>query len=283
MKRDITALASVVLVLAVTSGAVAAEKYVITSSSQIKPGVISYANLSKAAKYRLAGQRGARGATGPKGDTGAAGATGSKGDTGAAGATGPAGAAGPAGATGPAGAPGLDGADGTNALAQGSGLVAWTADPALILFESSDTSGSIHGTSVLLTKGQIVSKLAELVVAPGVGTSHGMFALYDKNLSLVAKTADTPAAFQVTNQWVELPLTSPYTVPATSRYYFVDLIAATTTTPKIGLIGLNAATDGRSILPGGVPRNVSAGPGLSAFPATLVNNGTGATRGIVAR
>jgi hypothetical protein len=241
VKRNLIALAAVAFVLAVTTGAVAAQRYLITSSSQIKPGVISYANLSTAAKDRLAEERGARAATG------------------------------------------LASAAGANALAQASGLLAWTADPAQILVEAHDTSGSIHGTSVVLTRGQVVSKLAELVVAPGVGTNHGMFALYDGNLALVAKTADTPAAFQVANQWVELPLTSPYTVPATGLYYFVDLVAATTTTPTIGMVGLHAATDARSTLPGGVPRNVHGGPGLSAFPATLVNDGTGVTRSIVAR
>jgi hypothetical protein len=289
MKRIAAVLGSVLLVLAVTTGAVAAQKYVITSPSQVKPGAIGYVNLSATAKARLAGKRGPAGrpgAQGVKGDAGAVGPVGPQGSAGPAGAAGPQGVKGDAGATGATGgtgATGPAGADGSNALAKASGLVAWTADPALIAVEGTDISGSIHGSSVFLSSGDVVTSLAELVVEPGVGTSHGAYAIYDKNLQLVASTADTPAAFNVTDQWVELPLTSPYTVPASGLYYFADLFAATTTTPKIGMIAFNTATDARSILPGGVPRNVHAIPVLPTFPATLVNDGTSATRGIVAR
>ena len=219
----------------------------------------------------------------PKGDAGAvggAGPQGPKGDAGAAGAAGPQGPKGDAGATG---ATGPTGPDGSTALAQASGLVAWTNDPALILQDGVDTTGSMHGGSVLLAQGQVITSLAELVATAGVGVSHGMFAIYDKNLNLVAQTADTPAAFAVTDQWVELPLTSPYTVPASGLYYFVDLLAATTTMPSIGNVGFDTATDARGTLPGGVLRNLHAGPGLSAFPATLVNSSTSISRCIIAR
>ena len=67
MKRSITVLALAAVTLAATTGAFAAQKYLITSSSQIKPGVISYANLSAAAKQRLAGRPGASGAAGAAG------------------------------------------------------------------------------------------------------------------------------------------------------------------------------------------------------------------------
>jgi hypothetical protein len=65
---------------------------------------------------------------------------------------------------------------------------------------------------------------------------------------LVAQTADTPAAFQVTNQWVTLSLTSPYTVATSGRYYFVDQLAASTTMPSIGNIGSLAASSSRCIV-----------------------------------
>jgi hypothetical protein len=311
LKRAVTSLAAIAVVLAATSGAFAAHKYLITSPAQVKPGTISYGNLSAAARHRLEGQDGSPGATGPqgpKGDTGVAGVAGVAGVKGDTGPQGPAGQTGPqgskgdpgaAGPTGPAGAPGVDGADGvdgavgpagppgadgTNGLAKASGLVAWTADPAQILQSATDSNGSIHGGSVSLEQGQVITSLAELVATAGVAMTHGMFAIYDKNLNLVAQTADTPAAFQVTNQWVELPLTAPYTVPATDRYYFADLLAAATTMPSIGNIGSLAATSARNILPGAFPRGISgSGAPFAAFPATLANNGTGITRCIVAR
>ena len=93
MKKGITLIAVLVAVLAVTSGAFAAAKhYLITSSSQIKDGAVSAADLSPTARKALqgekgntgaAGQQGPAGAQGLKGDTGAQGPKGDKGDSGA--------------------------------------------------------------------------------------------------------------------------------------------------------------------------------------------------------
>ncbi len=108
MKRSILALGALVLALALAGGAWAGSKYVITSSHQVKPGVLTGGNiknhsltlgdLSTGAALRLHGARGPKGSTGPKGDTGA---QGPKGDTGSIGLQGP---AGPTGASGFAGA-----------------------------------------------------------------------------------------------------------------------------------------------------------------------------------
>jgi len=82
--------ATLALVFAMSGGAYAAGKYLITSTKQIKPSVLKQL-------------QGKPGTNGPAGTTGAAGATG---------AQGPAGATGP---TGPAGANGENGAPGTSA------------------------------------------------------------------------------------------------------------------------------------------------------------------------
>lgn len=94
MKKGITLIVVLVGVLAITSGAFAANHYLITSSSQIKNGVISASDLSSAARKALKGQKGAQG---QKGDTGATGAQGLKGETGA---DGPKGDKGESGLTG---------------------------------------------------------------------------------------------------------------------------------------------------------------------------------------
>jgi hypothetical protein len=94
LKKGITLIAVLVGVLAITSGAFAANHYLITSSSQIKNGVISASDLSSAARKALKGQKGAQG---QKGDTGATGAQGLKGETGA---DGPKGDKGESGLTG---------------------------------------------------------------------------------------------------------------------------------------------------------------------------------------
>jgi hypothetical protein len=219
------------------------------------------------------GAQGPKGDTGPQGPQGDTGAQGPKGDTGAQGPKGDTGAQGPAGPAGPSSA---------NALAEASGLVAWTADPALISTTRNPSSGSAHGGSVWLNQGDTINWLAELVTADGSGVTHGAFAIYDSNLHLVAQTADTPHAFETApaDSWVKLSLTSAYTVPTSGLYYLVDLFAGTTT-PTVGVVTYNAALPGRNILPNGVPRAVR-GAGLSAFPSTLTNTSTDETRCILA-
>jgi hypothetical protein len=170
-----------------------------------------------------------------------------------------------------------------NALAQASGLVAWTIDPSLISTTRTDSSGTIHGGSVWLDKGDTITWLAELVTADGSALTHGAYAIYDSDLHLKAQTADSPNAFATAaaDSWVELPLTSPYTVPSSGLYYFVDFFAGATT-PTIAVAVSAAPLPARNVLPNGVPRGVRDGMGLSAFPDPLVNSSSDETRSIVA-
>ncbi len=65
LKKGITLIAALAAVLAITSGAFAANHYLITSSAQIKNGVISLSDLAPAARPALKGQQGAAGPQGP--------------------------------------------------------------------------------------------------------------------------------------------------------------------------------------------------------------------------
>jgi hypothetical protein len=85
MKRTIIALGAIALALALAGGAWAGKRYIITSSSQVKNGSLSVADLSHGARNALKGRRGPAGPQGPKGDTGP---QGPKGDTGPQGAPG---------------------------------------------------------------------------------------------------------------------------------------------------------------------------------------------------
>jgi hypothetical protein len=168
-------------------------------------------------------------------------------------------------------------------VAQGSGLVAWTVDPALMASKIQDSSGSIHGASVWLNAGDTINWLAEVVVTDGVGMTHGGLAIYDSNLNLVAQTADTPGAFQTApaDSWVKLPLTASYTAPTDGIYYLVDILAGTTM-PRIGIAASNSTVlNGASLLPTGVPRGVAAS-GVTSFPNTLTARRTGIARVILA-
>ena len=171
----------------------------------------------------------------------------------------------------------------TDAVAQGSGLVAWTGDPALMTSKIVDSTASMHGSSVWLNAGDTINWLAEVVVTHGVGMAHGGFAIYDANFNLVAQTNDTPAAFQTAaaDSWVKLPLTTPYTAPSSGLYYLVDLLAGTTM-PAIGTDGSNASVlTGASLLPSGVPRGVAVSS-VTSFPSTLQTRRTGIARIILA-
>jgi hypothetical protein len=93
------------LVFAMTGGAYAAKKYLVTSTKQISPSVLK-------ALVGKAGAAGAQGPAGPAGSQGPVGTAGAKGETGAAGKDGVQGQAGKEGPTGPKGATGAAGAKG---------------------------------------------------------------------------------------------------------------------------------------------------------------------------
>jgi hypothetical protein len=117
-----TAIATLALVFAMTGGAYAAGKYLITSTKQISPKVL------KSLKG-VAGAKGLAGATGPSGPAGPAG----PGGAGPAGPQGPAGAAGAAGKEGPAGKEGKQGVPGTTGFTETlpkgkTETGAWTAE-----------------------------------------------------------------------------------------------------------------------------------------------------------
>jgi hypothetical protein len=99
------------LLFAMSGGAYAAKKYLITSTKQISPKVIA-ALKGKAGANGPEGKQGPVGPAGPKGENGPAGAKGESGKEGKEGKGGTTGATGPEGATGPTGASGPTGPQG---------------------------------------------------------------------------------------------------------------------------------------------------------------------------
>src|ERR1700758_3945139 len=98
MKGTVLALGVIALALALTGGAWAGQRYLITSSSQVKPGSLTGADIrshsltlrdiSRGAvgAFVPPGSRGSTGPAGPRGPKRATGPQGPKGDTGATGA-----------------------------------------------------------------------------------------------------------------------------------------------------------------------------------------------------
>jgi hypothetical protein len=101
-----TLIAVLALVFAMTGGAYAAKKYLITSTKQISPSVLKSLQ-GKAGVNGAQGAAGAAGPQGPAGPQGAAGPAGAKGETGSAGKEGPQGKQGATGATGAKGTSGF--------------------------------------------------------------------------------------------------------------------------------------------------------------------------------
>jgi hypothetical protein len=101
-----TVIAGLALVFAMTGGAYAAKKYLITSTKQISPSVLKQLR-GKAGPAGAPGSAGAQGQAGPAGPAGPAGSGGARGETGPAGAKGEKGATGAAGAKGATGATGF--------------------------------------------------------------------------------------------------------------------------------------------------------------------------------
>jgi hypothetical protein len=82
LKKGIAAIAALFGVLAITSGAFAAQHYVISSSSQIKNGTVRIADLAPGAQKALHGDKGSKGDAGPAGPQGPKGNTGPQGPAG---------------------------------------------------------------------------------------------------------------------------------------------------------------------------------------------------------
>ena len=112
-----TVIAGLALVFAMTGGAYAAKKYLITSTKQISPSVLKQLQ-GKAGAAGAPGAAGAQGAQGPAGPAGPGGAAGAKGETGSAGVKGEAGSAGAKGEKGVTGATGATGATGVSGFTE---------------------------------------------------------------------------------------------------------------------------------------------------------------------
>ena len=115
---------TVALVFAMSGGAYAAGKYLITSTKQISPKVLK----SLVGKTGPAGANGAPGTAGPLGPAGPQGPAGAKGETGATGAAGSEGKEGPEGKEGKEGPEGKEGTFGGQQLPAGKTLTGqWAA------------------------------------------------------------------------------------------------------------------------------------------------------------
>jgi hypothetical protein len=135
-------IATIALVLAMSGGAYAAKKYLITSTKQVSPSVLK----------SLKGANGKAGPAGPAGPAGAAGA-------GGAGPAGPGGPQGPAGAIGAPGEKGLQGEPGKNGK-EGKEGSPWTAGGVLPSTKSETGTFAFNATASTVARNPISFNIA---------------------------------------------------------------------------------------------------------------------------
>lgn len=93
-------------------------------------------------------------------------------------------------------------------------------------------SGDVRGSLVGLRAGDVVANITMNVNTIGATLTHAQFALYKKDGTLLANSADSTASFTGAAGNVTLAMATPYTVPADDGYY-VALFTSGTTPPTM--------------------------------------------------
>lgn len=95
------------------------------------------------------------------------------------------------------------------------------------------TSGQLYLLAVTMYQGDTLTTITFYTGSSGAtAPTNWWYALYDKNRNLLAQTADQTTAVINALTALSLNLTTPYSVPATDRYY-VGIMVAAAATPSL--------------------------------------------------
>lgn len=210
--------ATLALVFAMTGGAYAASKYIITSSKQISPKVLK----------QLVGKTGATGPSGPAGPSGATGPTGANGATGAVGqgVEGKVGKEGKEGKTGPQGEEGETGKEGKQGVQgiEGKEGSPWTAGGVLPPSQTETGMWGVASPPAVYDEGHI-----EHAVAPISFTIPLRSALPEANIHIIAAGEKGAGAGTC-------PTTSSYEKPEAEPGNLCIFVRAEISGGEIGLV-----------------------------------------------
>lgn len=142
----------------------------------------------------------------------------------------------------------------------GSGLLAWTFDPAAISSQSSLTAGMVYVAQIEAPAAMTVSTVFANITSGGSGLTHGYAGVYYGG-ALLAQSTDQVTAWAGTGV-MPMALTGSAVIPGAAVFY-VALMFTGTTSPQFSRGGLTQATNIA------VNRFGNANTGLSALPATL--------------
>ena len=184
-----TVIASLALVFAMTGGAYAASKYVITSTKQIKPSVLAL--LKKSAN----GKPGANGAQGPGGGQGPAGAQGPGGAQGPKGEPGPQGPEGKQGERGPKGENGTTGFTETLPAEQTeTGTLTVSQNGGAVMIGQVSFTIPLH-TELAASNVHLVNAASHLAECPGTANAPtaepGNLCIYEGSMSGLKENGST--------------------------------------------------------------------------------------------
>jgi hypothetical protein len=160
-------------------------------------------------------------------------------------------------------------------LRKAQSIIAETLPRQTLTTTNQFASGNGRGAACAIRKGSVINNLTVQIATPGSGITHFWLMIYDKNLNLVAQTADTPTAAQSAGNQT-IPLTASYVVPSTDAYYLAMLCVGTTP-PAVASAtppGSNPFTDLGAPIGTGIRSEINQS-GLSSPPNPFVSGGSG--------
>jgi hypothetical protein len=152
------------------------------------------------------------------------------------------------------------------------GLAGETFDRALAVSSNAPASGALRVAGMALTQGQVVTNLSCYVTTGQAGLTDAWLAVFAADGTLMAQTATSPGAFGATGI-VTLPLTVPWTVPATGMYYVGLLVVTAGAVPTFGGASPAATGIGNAIGTGRIRGGGQAGLAALPNPAVVAAGG----------
>lgn len=155
----------------------------------------------------------------------------------------------------------------------GRGLLLETFDIAQCTGATTTTAGRLQATGFGVPAGTPVANIAFAVAAGTAVATHCWALLYDSAFTLLAQSADTPLAVNLTNAFGSLALTAPVT-PAADAYCYAGILCVGAAPTLMNATTTNTMTN--TAFSTGAPRAINqtglTAPSNPAVPGTAISN-----------
>lgn len=123
------------------------------------------------------------------------------------------------------------------------------------------TSGTMYMFAVTIPAGSVISSASILIGTTAAGTpTHTYMGLYDKNLALLAQSADFLTGAIGASALYTQAMVTPYTTTYTGLHYIAMLSVATTCPTLMGAVSATAGTNIAPILAATSTAGITTGP-----------------------